>query len=101
MKITELISEGANVTISIGLKELQEWHREIMEDSRKQIVKQALENAEEQYLSPTEACKMLSVSRATLSRWQSKEYLVPIMVGGRCKYRKSEIQSILNSKNRI
>lgn len=100
MKIAELISEGANITVAIGLKELREWHQEIIEDSRKQIEQKILEKAEEQFLSPADACKMLSVSRATLNRWQSKKYLVPAMVGGRCKYRRSEIQLILNSKNR-
>lgn len=100
MKITELISEGANITVAIGLKELREWHQEVIEDSRKQIEQKILEKAEEQYLSPAEVCKVLSVSRSTLARWQVKKYLVPVMVGGRCKYRRSEIQLILNSKNR-
>lgn len=97
MKITDLISEGANITVAIGLKELREWHQEVIEDSRKQIEKKILEKAEEQYLSPAEVCKVLSVSRSTLARWQVKKYLVPVMVGGRCKFHKSDIDRILNS----
>lgn len=41
---------------------------------------------------------ILNVSKSTLWRWEKSGYLVPINVGGQCRYKTSDINEILEGK---
>ena len=100
MRINEILQNvgGANVTVTIGLKDLQEWHDELMVNKLDQNEPLTSEKSDHEYYSPIEVCSSYGVSRSTLERWKTKGYLIPSKLGGRCKYLKSEIDSILNKK---
>lgn len=100
MSITELLknADGANINVTIGLKDLREFHAELVQDALSKQEQATKAKVDEEFISPAEACEILSVSRSTLTRWQNSSYLVPSKVGGRSKYRKAEILEILNTK---
>lgn len=54
----------------------------------------------ERYYSFRHVADMLDVSTRTLNRWQSLGYLVPIMVGGQRRYRKSDIERIIKREEK-
>lgn len=96
MNINELFRSGTNVTVSILLNDLRDWHREVIEDTRRELEQAVLSDKAEKYLSPNQVSEMLNVDLTTLWRWSKKSYLVPIEFGGKRKYRLSEIKKILN-----
>jgi predicted DNA-binding transcriptional regulator AlpA len=49
----------------------------------------------ERLLSPKETCTMLSVDNSTLYRWDKLGYLVKMKIGGKVRYRMSDIQKLL------
>lgn len=100
MSITELLknADGANITVAIRLEDLRSWHNEVIESKLSQIEQTSAEKSEDDLLSPDQVCKLLGVARSTLTRWQNAGYLVPAKIGGKCKYRKSEIEGIINAK---
>ena len=53
----------------------------------------------ETYLSATDVTKMLRINRSTLWRWAQSQYLVPIKIGGKIRYKRSDIDQIINAKN--
>lgn len=55
---------------------------------------QNAEAYEETYITPNEACGMLGVDRSTLWRWDKADYLKPISVGGKRRYRMSDLERI-------
>ena len=99
MTLTELIKQsgGSGVSVTIGLEDLRQWHAEVLANSR-DLNDSNKEKAEEEFLSPASVCQMLSVSRSSLTRWQKAGYLVPSRMGGQCRYKRSEIDAILNTK---
>lgn len=94
--IQELLKSGANVSVSIGINDLKQWHKEVIEDTRRELEQAVLSDKAEKYLSPNQVSEMLNVDLTTLWRWSKKSYLVPIEFGGKRKYRLSEIKKILN-----
>lgn len=103
MSLAELLKNAdgaANITVAIGLKDLREWHKEVVESKLSQIEQAKAENKQDEFLSPAEACELISVARSTLTRWQTAGYLVPSKIGGKCKYKRSEIEAILNTKRK-
>ena len=55
------------------------------------------EPEEEQYLTREEVCKMLSVTKTTLYRWDKANYLVPKKVGRRVLYLKSDVSKLMTA----
>lgn len=96
MNFVELLKTGGNVSVSIGLEDLKQWHKEVIEDTRRELEAVVLSDKAEKYLSPNQVSEMLNVDLTTLWRWSKKSYLVPIEFGGKRKYRLSEIKKILN-----
>ena len=52
----------------------------------------------ETYLSPDKVAEMLCVSKPTLWRWSKQNYLVPISIGGKKRYRMSDVKRLLGEK---
>ena len=96
MKIAELLTlpEAANLTVQVSIGDLRLFHEEIVQ---KQLSQQKeLTKTDDELLTVTEAMSFLKVSRTSLFRWQKNGYLEPIKTGGRCRYRKSDIEAILS-----
>lgn len=52
-------------------------------------------NNDETFYSFKHVSSMLDVSTRTLNRWQAHGYLVPVMIGGQRRYRRSDIEKII------
>lgn len=96
MNIQEILKTGANFTVSIPIADLRQWHKEVIEDTRRELEEVILSGKSETYHSPNQVSEMLGADLTTLWRWAKKGYLVPVEVGGKRKYRMSDIKAILN-----
>lgn len=96
--IAELAKHCPDVTISIKAGDLIEANKKLVEDLRISLEKQIRDEHEERYLSSDDVCEMLDVSKPTLWRWEKMEYLIPLRVGGKVRYKLSEVKQILNNK---
>ncbi len=95
--INEMMALGNNFTVAIKLEDLVEFHREVLADVKKELEAQVVEEREERYLSIKQVCELLSIDASTLWRWRKRGYLVPVSIGGKRRYRLSEIKKILGS----
>ena len=84
------------VEISIG--DLIEANMLLIAEVKRELEQSIADEKAETYLSREKVAEMLEVSTATLWRWQKLNYLVPILVGGKRRYRKSDVMKILGEK---
>ena len=91
MFIEELLKNGTNVSITISVKDLQEFVNYTITATRKELEQIIIEEKSEVYLSPKQVAEILDVSLTTLWRYSKSGYLKPLEVGGKRKYRKSEV----------
>ncbi|MDP3643138.1 MAG: helix-turn-helix domain-containing protein [Bacteroidota bacterium] len=96
MNIQEIIKTGANLTISIGVNDLMEWHKEVIEDTRRELEEVVLSDKMETYPTVKQVSKMLNVDHSTLWRWNKKGYLKTIEFGGGRRYKMSDVKSLMN-----
>lgn len=87
MEISELIGKRG-VTVSFGIEDLRLFFEELSQ--------RITPKTEEKYLSPKQVCEMLDIDNSTLWRWGQNSYLQPFKVGGKNRYRMSDIQKLLN-----
>ncbi len=97
VSINEMMANGNNITVAIKLEDLMQFHREMLADVKKELEAQVVEEREERYLSIKQVCELLSIDASTLWRWRKRGYLVPVSIGGKRRYRLSEIKKILGS----
>ena len=94
--LIEVARKCPDLTVSIRLGDLIEANQNLVEEALMRLEKSVAESRTEIYLSRTKVMEMLEVASATLWRWEKCGYLVPLSVGGKKRYRLSDIQRLLN-----
>lgn len=95
MAISEILSSGANVSITVTADDLRVFLTEVAQEvMNKEKAAEAARNADET-MTQKEVCKFLNVSKSTLWRWERDKYLLPTGRMGRSpQYLKSDVQRI-------
>jgi len=87
-----------DLIIQIKLGELVEANRLLIAETKRELEQLVTDQKAETYPSRDKVMEMLGVSEATLWRWAKNGYLVPLNVGGKRRYRMSDVKRILEGK---
>jgi hypothetical protein len=87
---------GTNTAVFVSLSDLKEFALDIIQQTKRELEDLVIAQKSEAYVSRQRASEMLGVDSTTLWRWAKKNYLVPAAVGGKKKYKMSEINKLLN-----
>ena len=93
--LVELAKECPGLQVTITLGELIEANRLLIAEVKRELEQEIADSKAETYVSREKAMEILDVSSVTLWRWKKMKYLVPIIVGGKCRYRMSDIRRIM------
>lgn len=96
MTINEILKTGVNLTVSVGIKDLREWHEEVIASTRRELEEIVLSDKAETYPTVKQVQEILNVDLSTLWRWNKKGYLKTIEFGGGRRYKMSDVKAILN-----
>ena len=95
-----LVEKYPNLNITISLADLKEFGRYLIFETKREIEEKLEKANQEQFLTTKMASDLLGVDRSTLHRWQKQGYLPKIEVGGRHKYRASDIKKIIEGNSK-
>lgn len=98
LELIKLAKECPGLKVEITLGDLVEANSLLIDEVKRQLEQTIADENAETYLSRKKVAEMLEVSTGTLWRWQKLNYLVPIMVGGKRRYRRSDVMKILGEK---
>ena len=90
-----LAKECPDLVVSIKLADLVEANTLLIADTKRELEQLITDQNAETYPSRDKVMEMLGVSEATLWRWAKNGYLVPLNVGGKRRYRMSDVKRIL------
>ena len=95
MAIQDLLSNGANVSITVSAEDLRVFFAEVAQQViNQEKAAQAAKNDVEM-LNQAQVCSYLGVSKATVWRWEKIGYLRPsTRMGSRPMYLKTEVERI-------
>jgi len=96
MNINEILKTGVNLTVSVGINDLREWHEEVIASTRRELEEIVLSDKAETYPTVKQVTEILNVDPVTLWRWNKKGYLKTIEFGGGRRYKMSDVKAILN-----
>lgn len=85
----------ANTILQVDRSELRAELKELYAEIRMEAERAAIIKASERLITPEQAADTLKVSKVTLWRWEKSGYLIPISIGGKKRYRNSDIAKII------
>lgn len=62
------------------------------------LISEREEVKKETYISANQVSNLLGVSKPTLWRWEKENYLVPVRVGNKLRYKESEVKQLMEGK---
>lgn len=96
-KLLELIEENRNIIVAVSLADLIECNEALIYRVKAELEQQITDAATETYPSAAKVAEMLDVNKTTLWRWMKSGYLVPIEIGGKRRYRMSDVKRLLGA----
>ena len=96
--LIEAAKQCPEMVVSIKVGDLIEANNILLENAQTRLEQRIADAATETYLSTERVCQMLDVSVTTLWRWAKRGYLVPITYGGQKRYRRTDIEKILEGE---
>lgn len=85
----------ANTILQVDRSELRAELKELYAEIRMEAERAAIIKASERLITPEQAADSLKVSKVTLWRWEKSGYLIPVSIGGKKRYRNSDIAKII------
>ena len=96
--IETLVEQGANVKLEITPSDLKMFAESIVQrtilaqqEEQKAVMQR---EAEEVYLNTKQVRELLDVCEGTLNLWAKRGYLVPVKVGNKNMYAKSDVHRV-------
>ena len=96
MELADILKSGGNITISIKSDDLLKFFDALVEKERRKLEQEIIKDNSEFYYTKDQVAKILNINPSTLWNWSNKGYLMPIKVGGLNRYKKSDIDKIIN-----
>jgi predicted site-specific integrase-resolvase len=90
-----LAQKCPDIAINVKVGELIEAIDYCVNRTRKELEQQITDANTETYPSPDQVSKILDVDKSTLWRWRKQGYLIPIEIGGKRRYKMSDVKRIL------
>ena len=95
MNLQELLNSGQTINITVGLSDLRTFATDLIQSTKRELEEAVISDKAETYPSPKKVCEILDVDASTLWRWNKKGYLCHTEVGGKRRYKMSEVKAIL------
>lgn len=96
--IESLVEQGANVKLEVTPADLKMFAESIIQRTivaQQEEQKAAMQHeAQETYLNTKQVRKLLNVCEDTLNLWAKRGYLVPVKVGNKNMYAKSDVRRV-------
>jgi excisionase family DNA binding protein len=97
--IKDILCTEKNVILQVSSEDLKAFAQEILIEAKSIAMIQAEAAASsDKLLTIDEAAKLLSVSKMTLYRWDQNGILKKVEIGGKRRYRKSDIERLAGCK---
>jgi len=96
--LIQAAKECPDLVVSIKLGDLMEANTLLIANVKSELEQTIADQNAETYLSRDKVKEILEIGDTTLWRWQKSGYLVPINVGGKRRFRKSDINRILEGE---
>ncbi len=88
-----------SIRLEVSGEDLLAFSKSLIDRAKEELATQVAEARKERYLTKEQVKELCGVCDATLWHWNRKGYLKAVKVGNKVRYRASDIQRILGSRD--
>ena len=99
MEIIEHLKSKENVLLIVSSDDLKQFADYLIKQACEKLLEENAKLNEEVYYTKDQVVKILKINPSSLWNWSNKGFLMPVKVGGLNRYKKSDIDKILNSNH--
>lgn len=99
--LSVLNKEDLRYTIMINSEDVVMIVSKIRDIIREEIDLEYKKKLSEEYLTRDEMVEMFKITKSVLDKWNRTNFLVPVKVGGKTLYRKSDVVKVVSEKEKI
>ena len=101
LSIEDVLDNSVATLIMIKPEDLKQTIINVVDEARRRMEKEIALNNSEVLLTTKQVTERLSISRTTLWHWGKKGYVIPVVIGGKQRYKLSDVNTILQGKNEV
>jgi len=101
LSIEDVLDNSVATLIMIKPEDLKQTIINVVDEARRRMEKEIALNNSEVLLTTKQVTERLSISRTTLWHWVKKGYVIPVVIGGKQRYKLSDVNTILQGKNEV
>ncbi len=99
--LMSIIQNGqANIKLEVNGEDLLLFSNDLINRAKNELATELNEAKAERYLPKEEVKQMFGVCDATLWHWNRKDYLKPVKMGNKVRYRLSDIRQLLEKRSK-
>lgn len=91
------ITDDSKLTIAVSLPDLKLFSRQLIAECL-QRMRENENGKHERFLTAEEVKNIVSISTSTLVRWEKAHILMPVRVGGRKRYRETDVMNLVTGR---
>lgn len=95
----DILKNGSNTLVMMTGEDLKTLARTLILETKSELESTIAESNADKLITTEQAAELLGVNRSTLWKWAKRDYLKPIEVGGKRRYRLSAIKAIIAGKH--
>lgn len=97
MNYRDLLSSGANISITLKLEDLREIFKEMVGS----VKSKSTDQPSEEFLSRKEVLNLLKIDSSTLWSWEKTGYIKSYPFGGRKRYKLVDVEAIRTGRKGV
>ncbi len=99
MEATILECGKSNTLVMMTGGDLKFLAKTMLLEVKKELENEIADGKSDRLITIEQAAAILGVNRATLWKWNKKDYLKPIMIGNKRRYRLSDVNAIIAGRH--
>lgn len=97
--LQEILEDGGTTLLVIRADDLKKAILDTVNETKRQLEDEVAKNNSETLLTGQQVQERLNISRTTLWNWRKDGYLLPIEIGGKIRYKLSDVNTILQTNS--
>ena len=95
--IQDILEKRGSTLLLMSAEDLKKTIKDTVSEARRILEAEVVNGKGEFLLTTNEVIERLSISRKTLYNWEKRKYLVPIEIGGKKRFKLSDVNTILKN----
>ena len=101
LSFQDVLENDMATLVVMRAEDLKQTIIETINEAKRNMEKEIALNQSDVLLTSNQVLERLSISRTTLWHWVKRRYIIPIEIGGKQRYKLSDVNAILKGDNEV